>query len=116
MKKILIAAVLAAWTGTPYGAYVWGSNQGPSDSMIAAAESRATGCSIGRKDFEDANRVLDKVFTINTTSLPLRAWARAYPGSTGNTNVKALVDEAAFQENRRQTSGHLITTSCFLED
>jgi len=116
MKKILIAAVLVAWTGTLYGAYVWGSNQGPSDSMIAAAKSRATGCSISRQDFEDANRVLDKVFTIHTTSLPLRAWARAYPGSTGTTNVKALVDEAAFQENRRQIAGVGMTTSCFLED
>jgi len=115
MKKILIAAVLVAWTGTLYGAYLWGSNQGPSESMIAAAESRATGCSIGRTDFEDANRALDNVFTISTTSLPLRAWARAYPDST-NTNVKALVDEAAFQENRRQTAGHSMTTSCFLED
>jgi len=37
MKKILIAAVLVAWAGTLYGAYVWGSNQGPSDSMTAAA-------------------------------------------------------------------------------
>jgi len=115
MKKILIAAILVAWTGTLYGAYMWGSNQGPSDSMIAAAESRATGCSIGREDFEDANRVLAKVFTVSTVSLPLRAWARAYPDST-NTNVKALVDEAAFQEKRRQTAGHLITTSCFTKD
>jgi len=32
----LIAAVLVAWAGTLYGAYLWGSNQGPSDSMTAA--------------------------------------------------------------------------------
>jgi len=37
MKKILITAVLVAWAGTLYGAYLWGSNQGPSDSMTAAA-------------------------------------------------------------------------------
>ena len=110
MKRILIAAVLVAWTGTLYGAYVWGSNQGPSDSMIAAAESRATLCSIGREDFRDANRALDKMVTVTGKySLPLRAWGRERPDTP-------LGKEAAFQENRRQTAGDWITSSCFYED
>ncbi len=110
MKKILIAAALVAWAGTLYGAYAWGSNKGPSDSMIAAAESRATLCSIGRKDFRDANRALDKVVSVTGEySLPLRAWGRKHPDTS-------LGKEAAYQENRRLTAGDWITTSCFPED
>lgn len=110
MKKILIAAVLVAWAGTIYGAYAWGSNKGPSDSMISAAESRATLCSIGREDFRDANRALDNVVSVTGKySLPLRAWGRKHPDTS-------LGKEAAYQENRRLTAGDWITTSCFPED
>jgi len=99
MKKILIAAALVAWAGTLYGAYMWGSNKGPSNSMVAAAETRATMCSMTREVYKESNRALDKDFTLGTTTLPLRAWGRAYPDST-NSNLKALAEEAAFQENR----------------
>ena len=112
---MLITAVFAAWAGILYGAYAWDSNKGPSDSMIAAAESKATLCSIGRKDFQDAHKALDKVITINIVSLPLRAWARGYSDST-QPYIKALVEEAGFQEQRRQRAEDWIASSCFPED
>ena len=115
MKKILVAAGLIAWAGTLYGAYAWGSRNGPPDGAVTAA--RAALCSISREDFQDANRALDKVVTFGQVVLPLRAWGRAYGDNTNiDLNVKALVEEAAFQENRRQVAGSLISSNCFAKD
>ena len=110
MNKILVATVvMIAWAGTLYGAYSWGSKNGPSDAAVSAAERRAVLCSMGREDFQDANKALDKLVTYREVSLPLRAWGRERPDI-------ALGKEAAYQEDRRLRAGDTIAKGCFADD
>ena len=103
---MLITAPLIAWAGTLYGAYAWGTSTGAPDIW------QATLCSMSQEDFQDASRALDKIITIEGVSLPLRAWEREYSDST-LTYVKALAEEAAFQEQRRERTLELIVESCY---
>jgi len=106
---MLITAALIAWAGTVYGAYAWGTRTEAPDIW------QATICSMGQKEFQDAGRALDKVITLKGVSLPLRAWKREYSDST-LTHVKALVGEAAFQEQRHQRALETVASDCFTED
>jgi len=108
MKKILITAALIAWAGTVYGAYAWGARTEAPDIFLA------TMCSMGQKEFQDAGRALDKVITIETVSLPLRAWGRESSGS--RLYLDTLVEEAAFQEQRQQRALDTVASDCFTED
>jgi len=114
MKKILITAALIAWAGTVYGAYAWGTRTEAPDIW------QATMCSMGQKEFQDAGRALDKVITIETVSLPLRAWAREYSDGSAfggyATSLNALVEEAAFQERRLELGIEWMAESCVTED
>jgi len=115
MKKILMAAIIVAGAGTLYGAYAWGSQNGPSDEAMVTQETRATLCSLAQEDYLDAKKALDNVIAYRTISLPLRAWGRSYRDTT-NPQIRALVEEAAYQQERRLTWGGIVSNNCFPQD
>jgi len=108
MKKIIITAVLIAWAGTIYGAYAWGSNKGPSDSTIAAAE-RATLCSIGREGHRNAIKALDQNVTSQGHSVPLRVHGREAPDTP-------LGKEAKYQETRIRSYSDTMVEFCLAKN
>jgi len=112
MKKIIVAAVLFTWAGTLYGAYAWGSNRGPSESVIAAAaaaENRTTLCSMSRQLYEDANSALDYPQTFGLVSMSLRALGREHPDTAWGT-------EALYQINIQIAALNSIDEHCTSED